>query len=111
MNQPPAVRDLADIYPVTPMQHGMLVECLATAEPVYVQQYHLELTGAELTGAELTGAELTGAGAAAPLEADTVEGALSQLIARHDVLRAGLAWDVGDTPLHVVRVAAAPRLT
>jgi amino acid adenylation domain-containing protein len=91
MNQPAAVRDLADIYPITPMQHGMLVECLATAEPVYVQQYHLELTGAA--------------------DAESLEAALGQLIARHDVLRAGLVWDVGDTPLHVVRAVVAPRLT
>src|SRR6185437_15165967 len=94
MTRPAGVRDLADIYPLTPMQHGMLVECLATAEPVYVQQYHLELTGA-----------------GEALEAQTLEAALGQLIARHDVLRAGLVWDVGDTPLHVVRATVPPRLT
>src|SRR6185437_12929383 len=101
MTRPAGVRDLADIYPLTPMQHGMLVECLATAEPVYVQQYHLELTGAGDTGSLESG----------PLEAKSLEAALGQLIARHDVLRAGLAWDVGDTPLHVVRASVPPRLT
>lgn len=84
-------RDLADIYPVTPMQHGMLIECLAAAEPIYVQQYHLELAGVGDEG--------------------RLRGALSRLIARHDVLRAGLVWDVGDIPLHVVRGAVTPRLT
>ena len=90
MTQTAPARELADIYPLTPMQHGMLVECLASAEPLYLQQYHLELTG---VGSEAQ-----------------LRSALGQLVARHDVLRAGLAWDVGDQPLHVVRAAAQPRL-
>lgn len=84
-------RGLQDVYPLTPMQHGILIESLLAAEPVYVQQYHLEVTGFR--------------------EQERLRAALRALIDRHDVLRAGLRWDIGDRPLHVIHSAVAPRLT
>jgi amino acid adenylation domain-containing protein len=85
-------RDIRDIYPLTSMQQGMLVESLAAAgAPVYLQHYDLELTGVP--------------------DADLLRAGLADLVARHDVLRTGFVWDVGDQPLQVVRATAEVPLT
>ncbi|MGI8696606.1 MAG: condensation domain-containing protein, partial [Mycobacteriales bacterium] len=78
-------RDIADIYPLTSMQQGMLIESLTAPadRPVYLQHYDLQVTGVPAPNVLLAG--------------------FADIAARYDVLRTSFIWDVGDTPLQVVR--------
>jgi amino acid adenylation domain-containing protein len=79
----PAKRRVRDIYPLTPMQQGMLVHALRSpGEPVYQQQYVLAVTGV-------------------PDESALRQG-LADLAARHTVLRTGFAWEGVPEPVQVV---------
>ncbi|OZI34733.1 hypothetical protein CAL29_14770 [Bordetella genomosp. 10] len=77
-----------DIYPATPLQGGMLVQCLAQPDAgLYVVQKRMTLSG-ELDGAAM-------------------QSAWASVIARHDILRTHFAWTHGGAPLQVVRKHAA----
>ncbi|MFI9387340.1 amino acid adenylation domain-containing protein [Kutzneria sp. NPDC052558] len=76
-------RRVRDIYPLTPMQQGMLVHALRTPdEPAYFQQYVLAITGIP--------------------DESVLRQALADLVDRHTVLRTGFVWDGVDEPVQVV---------
>jgi amino acid adenylation domain-containing protein/non-ribosomal peptide synthase protein (TIGR01720 family) len=76
-------RGIEDVYPLTPVQEGILFHCLLAPEsPVYVEQMSGFLTG-ELDEARL-------------------ERAWREVVARHPVLRTAFAWQRPEHPLQVV---------
>jgi amino acid adenylation domain-containing protein/non-ribosomal peptide synthase protein (TIGR01720 family) len=76
--------EAALIYPLSPMQQGMLFECISAPESgAYVQQLFCTLRG--------------------PLELTAFESAWQKVIERHPVLRTLFTWDRGEKPLQVVR--------
>jgi non-ribosomal peptide synthase protein (TIGR01720 family) len=79
-----------DIYPLTPIQEGMLLHYrLDPDSPAYRVQWSGDLAG--------------------PLDAHALERAWAAVVARHPALRARFAWDGLDEPLQVVeRVAHLP---
>jgi natural product biosynthesis luciferase-like monooxygenase protein/amino acid adenylation domain-containing protein/non-ribosomal peptide synthase protein (TIGR01720 family) len=73
-----------DVYPVTPMQEGLLFESLyAPGTGIYVGQLVAELRG--------------------ELDPEALERAWRSAAARHEVLRAGFRWEGLRRPLQVVR--------
>jgi amino acid adenylation domain-containing protein/non-ribosomal peptide synthase protein (TIGR01720 family) len=77
-------RDLEDLYPLAPMQQGMLFHSLYTAgADLYVEQLTTELSG--------------------PLDEPAFTAAWRQVIARHAVLRTGFLWQEVERPLQLVR--------
>jgi amino acid adenylation domain-containing protein/non-ribosomal peptide synthase protein (TIGR01720 family)/FkbM family methyltransferase len=73
-----------DIYPLSPMQHGILFHSLYAQESaVYFQQFRCTLRGT--------------------LELRAFERAWQQLLARHASLRSTFEWEGLDEPLQVVR--------
>ncbi|MEW5928183.1 MAG: non-ribosomal peptide synthase/polyketide synthase, partial [Gemmatimonadota bacterium] len=73
-----------DVYPVTPMQEGLLFESLyAPGTGIYVGQLVAELRG--------------------DLDPEALERAWRSAAARHEVLRAGFRWEGLRRPLQVVR--------
>ncbi len=84
-------RTVHDIYPLSPMQEGMLFHALsAPRTPLYLQQYVLELRGT--TPPEL---------------ADACE----NLVRRHGALRTGFVWEGVERPLQVVFTTVPTPLT
>jgi amino acid adenylation domain-containing protein/non-ribosomal peptide synthase protein (TIGR01720 family) len=80
---PPPPAPPADLYPLTPLQQGMVFHSLyAPASGVYVIQVSLELHGA--------------------LNLDRFVQAWQQVIDRHAVLRTAFVWDALEQPLQVV---------
>lgn len=86
------MKNVADIYPLTPVQAGMLFHSLAQTTDqiapsaragVYVNQFTCQLTG-ELTP-------------------DWLQQAWQQTVAHHAVLRTAVLWEGLDQPLQVVR--------
>ncbi|MEW5925951.1 MAG: non-ribosomal peptide synthase/polyketide synthase [Gemmatimonadota bacterium] len=77
-------RGVEDVFPLSPMQEGMLFHALYAPESgVYVGQFGFAMEG--------------------PLDADALERAWQGALARHDALRAGFAWEGVPRPLQVVR--------
>ncbi|MEW5925956.1 MAG: amino acid adenylation domain-containing protein [Gemmatimonadota bacterium] len=77
-------RGVEDVYPLTPMQEGMLFHSLlAPGSGVYVGQFGLVLEG--------------------PLDVAALRAAWQGVLARHDALRAGFAWARLARPVQVVR--------
>jgi amino acid adenylation domain-containing protein len=86
-----AKRRVRDIYPLTAMQQGMLVHALRTpGSPVYQQQFVLAVAGVP--------------------DGTALRQGLSDLVARHTVLRTGFVWEGVDNPVQVVFAEADPRL-
>ncbi|HET7460820.1 MAG TPA: amino acid adenylation domain-containing protein [Longimicrobium sp.] len=82
-------RNLEDIYPLSPLQQGILFHSVYTGGEVYQEQFPLLLHG-ELDGGAL-------------------ERAFHALVARHGALRTGFVWEGVPQPLQfVVREARAP---
>jgi hypothetical protein len=85
-------RKVRDIYPLTPMQQGMLVHALRTPdEPAYYQQYLLAVTGVP--------------------DETVLRQAIADLVDRHTALRTGFVWDGVDDPVQVVFADATVPLT
>ena len=77
-------RGVEDVYPLTPMQEGMLFHTLyAPGSGVYVGQTVFVLEG--------------------ELDPEALERAWRAAVARHEALRAGIAWEGLRRPLQVVR--------
>ncbi|ONI70919.1 hypothetical protein ALI144C_51045 [Actinosynnema sp. ALI-1.44] len=77
---------VVDVYPLTSMQEGMLVDTLnAPGSGVYCEQIAMTLCG--------------------PLDPVALRAAADALVARHAVLRTAFSWK-RDTPLQAVREAA-----
>jgi non-ribosomal peptide synthase protein (TIGR01720 family) len=78
---------VADIYPLSPMQEGMLFHRLyETDESVYGQQFAVRLRG--------------------PLDPISFQQAWDAVVARHDILRTGFSWKRRERPLQIVRERA-----
>ncbi|AUT01014.1 non-ribosomal peptide synthetase [Nostoc sp. CENA543] len=76
-------RNIEDIYPLSPMQEGMLFESLyAPNSPAYFEQSIYNLSG--------------------QLNLSAFEQAWQQVVARHSILRTGFIWEQLPQPLQVV---------
>ena len=94
MNEPgdpvtaPHLENVADLYPLTPMQQGMLFHALTDpAGSVFVNQMSIQLHG--------------------PVAERELRNATERLIARHPALRSAFVWDGLEQPLQVVREQVA----
>ncbi|HEX2091425.1 MAG TPA: amino acid adenylation domain-containing protein [Longimicrobiaceae bacterium] len=77
-------RGIEDVYPLTPMQEGMLFHTLLAPEGgAYVGQFSYDLVG--------------------ELDEEALERAWRGAVRRHAVMRTGFAWDGADRPFQVVR--------
>ncbi|MFI6182210.1 amino acid adenylation domain-containing protein [Nonomuraea sp. NPDC051191] len=74
--------DIADVYPLTPGQAGMLYECLAAGDDLYVAQFGMLLDGVTDPG--------------------TLARAWQSVVDRTPVLRTSLAWEGLDHPVQIV---------
>ncbi len=75
--------NIEDIYPVTPVQNGMLFHCLYDSEmPLYFFQHIHTVRG--------------------KLKVELFEKAWQIVIDRHPILRTGFYWEDVDTPLQIV---------
>ncbi|HYY42576.1 MAG TPA: condensation domain-containing protein, partial [Pyrinomonadaceae bacterium] len=80
-------REVLDIYPLSPMQQGILFHSLYEPEAdVYVGQVSLRLEG--------------------PLDADAFARAWQRVVAAHTILRTSFAWADLDEPLQLVHAHA-----
>ncbi len=78
------MKNVTDLYPLTPLQAGMLFHTVAApGSGVYVQQLTCELVG--------------------PLDVAVFRAAWTRMVARHDVLRTAFLWEGLDAPVQVVR--------
>ncbi len=78
------MKNVADIYPLSPMQQGMLFHTLSSPDSgVYVEQLHCTLNG--------------------QLQVREFARAWQQIIERHSVLRTAFIWEGVSTPLQIVR--------
>lgn len=79
--------DVEDIYPLSPMQDGMLFHGLLEPESgLYVEQFSWEVAGA--------------------FDAEAFARAWQAMVDRHPVLRTGFFWENVERPLQVVRRSA-----
>ena len=77
-------RGVEDVYPLSPMQEGMLFHALYAPESgVYVGQFGFVLEG--------------------PLDVEALERAWQGVVGRHEALRAAFAWEGLQQPLQVIR--------
>jgi acyl carrier protein len=80
MNRDP---DLQDVYPLTPMQSGILFHVVRAPELTsYVEQFVLETDG--------------------PLDTHRIVAAWNEVIGRHPLLRTAFVWEGVDSPVQVV---------
>lgn len=78
------LENVADIYPLSPVQEGMLFHCLNSPESgVYVGYYTCKLVG--------------------QLNADAFQSAWQEMVARYSCLRTVFLWDGLEQPLQIVR--------
>ncbi|MEM9165357.1 MAG: condensation domain-containing protein, partial [Cyanobacteria bacterium P01_F01_bin.4] len=78
------MKNVADIYPLTPVQLGMLFHTLTSARAgTYVNQFTCKLNG--------------------NLQPEILHQAWQQIVDRHPVLRTAVLWEGLDEPLQVVR--------
>ncbi|MCT9074070.1 amino acid adenylation domain-containing protein [Cupriavidus gilardii] len=81
-------RQIEDLYPLTPMQHGMLFHSLYAPEAgLYVNQLAITLDG---------------------LDADRFGAAWDDTVARHEILRTGFVWIEGQAMQAVYRQVPSP---
>ncbi|MDD1444184.1 condensation domain-containing protein, partial [Dolichospermum sp. ST_sed3] len=79
----PIQKIVEDIYPLSPMQEGMLFHSLyAPRSGMYVEQLNCKLVG--------------------ELNVPAFERAWQQVIQRHSILRSGFEWEEVDQPLQIV---------
>ncbi|WP_432079899.1 condensation domain-containing protein, partial [Streptomyces sp. YPW6] len=77
-------RQVEDVYPLSPLQQGMLFHALAEPDSgLYVEQIHWRLEG--------------------DLDRYALRSAWQGVLDAHPVLRTSFVWDQGDRPLQVVR--------
>ncbi|MCC6923196.1 MAG: amino acid adenylation domain-containing protein, partial [Nitrosomonas sp.] len=80
-----------DIYPLSPMQQGMLFHSLDPAQAgLYVSQFDIAIDG---------------------LEPARFRAAWHEVVARHAILRTGFAWRDSDHPLQIVHRSAGLAIT
>jgi hypothetical protein len=76
-------RNIEDIYPLSPIQHGMLFHCLHSSE---MQLYHVQIVST-FNG---------------DLNVTAFKHAWQQVVNRHTILRTSFYWEELDKPLQVV---------
>ncbi|TYR63265.1 non-ribosomal peptide synthetase [Streptomyces parvus] len=77
-------RGVEDLYPLSPLQHGMLFHSLADpTSGVYVEQTHWKLDG--------------------PLDPGRLRAAWQDTLDRHPALRTSILWEGVERPLQIVR--------
>lgn len=81
-------RNVEDIYPLSPLQQGMLFHAVYSEGTAYQEQFPLLLAG--------------------ELDADALERAFRAVVARHGTLRTGFAWADLPQPLQFVVRQAQP---
>jgi amino acid adenylation domain-containing protein len=80
-------KQIEDIYPLSPMQQGMLFDTVYLAGTgIYVERNAIQLTG--------------------ELDTAVFERTWAKIVARHPILRTLFLWENRDTPLQVVRKEA-----
>lgn len=85
-------KQIEDIYPLSPMQQGMLFDTLYLAGTgIYVERSAMHITG--------------------ELDAAALARAWANVVARHPILRTLFLWENRDTPLQVVRREATLSIT
>ena len=78
------MKNIQNIYPLSPMQKGMLFHSLYAAESeVYTEQFSCKLEG--------------------KLNIDAFHQAWQEILNRHDILRSAFVWENLDEPLQVVQ--------
>ncbi len=78
------MKNVADIYPLTPTQAGILYHGLRSADPeLYFEQVRFDLTG--------------------PVDGDVLRRALDIVVQRHPMLRTQFLWEGVPEPVQVVR--------
>ena len=86
------MKNVADIYPLSPMQQGMLFHTLSSPNSgVYVEQLHCTLSG--------------------PFDLKGFARAWKKIIERHPTLRTAFIWEGINKPLQIVRQNVALPLT
>jgi amino acid adenylation domain-containing protein/non-ribosomal peptide synthase protein (TIGR01720 family) len=81
--------EIEDIYPLAPMQEGLLMHCLLEPNSgIYLMQNQYRLEG--------------------HFEPDTFDAAWAMVVRRHEALRTGFVWNVTERPLQIVRREVAP---
>jgi amino acid adenylation domain-containing protein len=76
------IEDIEDIYPLSPLQHGMLFHALyMPGAEAYFEQFHCRLDG---------------------LNESAFRYAWEQVVERHTILRTGFIWDDGGEPVQIV---------
>ena len=84
--------DVEDIYPLAPLQQGMLFHSLfAPEEGMYITQISCEVEG--------------------DIDLEAFRHAWREIVARHPVLRTGFVWQQLESPLQVVRRSAVVPIT
>lgn len=79
-----STKDFEDVYPLSPMQEGMLFHTLSMPETsVYIEQTILELRG--------------------QLQVNALKAAWERVINHHTILQTAFVWEGFDQPLQVVR--------
>jgi amino acid adenylation domain-containing protein/non-ribosomal peptide synthase protein (TIGR01720 family) len=86
-----ATGGIADLYPLSPLQEGILFHALyAPSSGVYVEQVLCTLAG--------------------DVDAEALEGAWRRVVARHPILRTSIAWEGLSRPLQVVHAEVPVRV-
>lgn len=79
--------NITDIYPLSPIQLGMLFHSLySSGSTMYFQQFYLQLEG--------------------QLDTELFKQAWQTVLDRHDILRASFVWEGVDTPVQVIKKQA-----
>ena len=88
----PQLDNVEDVYPLSPMQEGMLYHTIAgPGTGVFVDQICMDLSG--------------------ELDVEALRAAWKRLVERHATLRTAFLWDGLDQPLQVVRAQVEPNWT
>ncbi len=89
---PISARDIADIYPLSPMQEGLLLHTLREAgSGIYLMQYCYLIDHA--------------------IDQAAFTRAWRSVVERHEVLRTSFCWDIGDTIVQIGRASTLFRST
>jgi amino acid adenylation domain-containing protein/non-ribosomal peptide synthase protein (TIGR01720 family) len=75
--------NLTDVYPLSPMQQGILFESLNNQGGLYVEQLHCEFVG--------------------ELDVEAFVGAWASTVQRHSILRSAFVWEAIPKPVQAVR--------
>ncbi|HEU4557699.1 MAG TPA: condensation domain-containing protein, partial [Longimicrobium sp.] len=81
-------RNVEDIYPLSPLQQGMLFHAVYSEGAAYQEQFPLLLVG--------------------ELDVDALERAFRAVVARHGALRTGFVWEGVPQPMQFVLRQAEP---